>query len=504
MATRTTFLSYSIQKQKLFLGFLVVVFFSLLWFFSPSVRGSDQYWYVGDVERAAFQDGAFKTNSVFPMSLPDDISELPRPWVQNKPVSYLVYPIAVLTRNGHLAWLIFNTVCLFFTGFFISRTAKIRREKLLLFMAVFMFFPLNFYLASQALPEVFIMFLISAIHYLLLFGQINYKKIVLLGFIIGVLICQRPNYILLILFTPLFFLMLYRKKGMAYSAFFVTISLIASMGVLLFKEHLIKLSSVVDTIVNNEQGKSNMGNFFGATIQQKPTISELFPIVIHKFQGALTEQFQFSGTSVIMFYLVNLLMVSIVYLMVRKKLFTPVHLVCLIFIGIHLMTIVLFYNQYRYAASIIPSLFLLNISMLRDFRSPFVRTTKFGVLLLILGGTIGFSIGYKIRQQAKEEKLYVQKLRTLANKYSFTAIMATWNNGSGLASGYAFSPKTTFYFSPTMEVESWLATAKKLHTPYGIINPDSKLYKKIKPYIIKEVPMQHSELVFFEVGTAIN
>ena len=246
------------QETKKFavkLAILFVVFFALLCIFSPYVRGSDQYWYVGDVERVVLQDGLFRSNSIFPASLPDDVSKLPRPWVQNKPVSYIVLGITYLTQNGQFAWLILNSICLFLTAWFTAKALHIAKDKRMPLIAMFVFFPLNFYLATQALPEIFLMFLISVMGWLLLAAKKSTSNSVLLAFVAGFLICHRPNYILLLLLIPCIQFILYREEAWKMALIFVAVSLTtAYAGSLLLAEHLIRVPSIFDTVLNNMPG----------------------------------------------------------------------------------------------------------------------------------------------------------------------------------------------------------------------------------------------------------
>ncbi len=485
-------------------AFLVFLFFGMQLFMSPSLRGSDQFWYVGDVERVVLQDGLFKTNSIFPNSMPENLSDLPRPWVQNKPVSYLVLPLVYVTQNGHVAWLLFNMICLFSAAFFIGRVLQIRTEKFLYFVAVFVFFPFNFYLATQALPEIFILFLIAAIHYLLLVPPINYKKVIMLAMISAVLISQRPNYILLLPLIPLLFYFVHREKALTLSVSFVVVAVLSCSMALLFEGHLIKSPSITDTIINNVHGVSNMGSFFDQYDHAKVSLGDLIVIVWDKFGGAMKTQFAFSGLSAFMFYLINLMLLSIPVLFFQRKMITQKHLVCLVFIGIHFMTVILFFNQYRYAAAIIPSLFILCVSMIRNWNGPIFSGLLFRPILLCGSLVISMAIGWQVRKQSITEKMMIGEIQSLSNERKFTALMCGWNNGGGLAVGYAVSPKNIYFFPPLIPLDEWFSTAQKLQTHSGIINPKSSLYKKLKPFIIYETALEHSGMTYFEVGSQNN
>lgn len=488
------------RKQLLQLGLLFLAFCALLCFFSPNVRGSDQYWYVGDVERVVLQDGLFKSNSVFPESLPADINDLPRPWVQNKPATYLVLPFALITKSGHIAWLIFNAICLYAAAFFTGRVLRIANNKMLLFIAVFVFFPVNFYLASQALPEIFVLALVAAIHYLLLSGKISYPKIILLGVIVAFLTCQRSNYMLLLLIVPMIFYVISKKHVLQFIAVFILVTIATSTMNVLFGQHLLKTPSVISTIVNNVQGKSNMGNFFGNFDNPNAGISDLLPVLFQKFSGAMAEQFHLGGLPSVMFYLINIMLLCIPVLFFQKKLFTRIHLVCLAFLAVHFITIVLFYNQYRYAAAIVPSLFIMNVTLFRNLKIRFFQQSKFRYGVLAFAMLMSIGIGLQLRKQSFADRELVTEIKDTIREHHSDAVMCSWNNGSGLAVGYAASPKNTFYFIPQMPLSDWIAAARKIGANGAFLNPESELYKKLKPFAGKETALKNSNMVFLEIA----
>ena len=482
------------------LGLLVIFFFTTLFILSPSLRGSDQYWYVGDIERVVLQDGLYKSNSVFPASMPNDINELPRPWVQNKPVSYIVLMLAYITRNGHLAWLIFNTICLFASALMTARILKVTPRKLLLFIGIFTFFPLNFYLASQALPEIFIMFLIAVIHYLLLSARLNVVNMLLLGFVTGLLISQRPNYLLLIPIVPILLYIIQKRSSLLFSAMFLIVACgLTFCSTLMFDEHLVKSPTMLDTVINNVPGETNMGSFLYAYDNSNIGFVDLVQIIFKKFIGAMVIQFEILGISSLMFYLINVMLIAIPVLFFLSKMKRPSNTTALVFIGIHFLTVILFYNQYRYAAAIIPSLFILNIRMIRSGKWVFINNVTTGVVVFVCFAVMSFGIGYQVRNDAIADDRINSEIKQLAAKHQFKSLMCEWNNGGCLSVGYSLSPKTVFYFPKDYSAQEWTASAKKLNATHGIVYSKSGVYNKLKPYIINKQEIQNSDIVFFEV-----
>ncbi|RZJ34644.1 MAG: hypothetical protein EOO51_08580 [Flavobacterium sp.] len=477
---------------------IVLVFFAVLYFFSPSVRGSDQYWYVGDIERVVLQDGAYATNSVFPNSLPSDLKELPRPWVQNKPVSYIVLQIAWLTKNGHLAWLIFNTLCLVASALMVARCLQLRRK--LWFIALFLFFPFNFYLASQPLTDMFILFLVAAIQYLLVAAKRNNLTVILLALATAVLIAQRPNYLLLLIVVPIAFYFLWpRKKLLSTGVFLVVTMALVYVNSLVIKEHLLIRPTIIDTIVNNMPGKTNMGNYLYPYHAANLSVSELASVLWTKFCGAVINQLEFFGISSLMFYLVNLMLVGLVIIIAKRRWRTPAIAVSMVFIAIHFATVILFANQYRYAAAIIPALFIVDGEALRtlNFRIDlkWLRPAVIAFCLLLTS-----VIGYQVRRTAISEKDLNARVAELAKQKNITALMCEWNNGGCLSVGYALSPRPVFYFPRDYSVANWMAAAKKIHTNFGIVYYKSHLYNELQPFIVNEERVKGADIILFEIG----
>ena len=476
---------------------LVFVFFAALYFFSPSVRGSDQYWYVGDIERVVLQDGAYGTNSVFPNSLPADLKDLPRPWVQNKPVSYIVLQIAWLTKNGHLAWLIFNTICLVASALMVARCLQIRRK--LWFVALFLFFPFNFYLASQPLTDMFILFLVAAIQYLLIAAKKNNATKILLAVTVAVLIAQRPNYLLLLIVVPAVFYFLWpKRKLVSGAAFLIITTFLVYLNNLVVKEHLLIHPTIIDTIVNNMPGKTNMGNYLYPYQAAHLSFGEMASVLWTKFCGAVINQFEFFGISSLMFYLINLMLIGVIFLFLKKRWKSPQIIVSFSFIAIHFATVILFANQYRYAAAIIPALFIVDFEALRTIR--FRVSGKWPrALILAICLALSFGIGYQVRNGAIREKEVNARVRELAQRKQIPALMCEWNNGGCLSVGYALSPKNVFFFPRNYSIDDWMASAKKLRTNFGVVYYKSDLYKQLLPLMVYQEKVKGTDIIFFEI-----
>src|SRR5690606_25223841 len=131
----------------------------------------------------------------FPAGMPQNPEDLPRPWVQNRPVVYVVIALASLIGDSHFAWVVMNLVFTLLSLYLLYRLMKLEVVHhpglILLAMAVFLFIPLNFYLVMQALPEIFNELLTLVITFTLLSRISPNLKAVLAAVITGILIYQR-------------------------------------------------------------------------------------------------------------------------------------------------------------------------------------------------------------------------------------------------------------------------------------------------------------------------
>src|SRR5919108_5969848 len=80
MATRSA-RGWSTPETLLIVAVLLI-FTVLVWIGASGVRGSDQYWYVADVE-SLIEGHGVQSNEVYPAAIRDGVTSLPRPFVHN-------------------------------------------------------------------------------------------------------------------------------------------------------------------------------------------------------------------------------------------------------------------------------------------------------------------------------------------------------------------------------------------------------------------------------------
>jgi hypothetical protein len=125
---------------------------------SGHTRGSDQFWYVADVE--SLVRGQHVTNNIYPANLATP-GPLPGPFVHNNITLHFVVPLATLL-GGHWGWLATNLMCTVGSAllvFLSLRQVSVRVAALV--ASLFLLLPLTVWLTCNALSEPIYVFLVT-------------------------------------------------------------------------------------------------------------------------------------------------------------------------------------------------------------------------------------------------------------------------------------------------------------------------------------------------------
>ncbi|MCU1248391.1 MAG: hypothetical protein JWQ49_1420 [Edaphobacter sp.] len=125
---------------------------------SSYTRGTDQFWYVADVE--SLVRGEHVTNNIFPANLATP-GPLPGPFVHNNITLYLVVPLATLL-GGHWGWLATNLMCTVGSALLVFMSLQeISVRVAALVASFFLVLPLTVWLTCTELSEPIYGFLAS-------------------------------------------------------------------------------------------------------------------------------------------------------------------------------------------------------------------------------------------------------------------------------------------------------------------------------------------------------
>jgi hypothetical protein len=484
------------NTTRLLIG-LVILYLVLICYISREPRGSDQYWSLANVERVTDFDGVFKTNNIFPAGMPEDLNDLPRPWVQNRPVVYLVTFVNMLLHNAQISWIICNFLFLVLTLLIMQHIIKSSpvSKKNFLFSSILLFvFPLNFYLVMQALPEQFNQLLVIVLVYVLLMVKHPGWRPALAAVVAGLLMYQRDNYILLLFLIPVYLYIFHRKQyGLVQAVLFMAImGLLYIIKPYILPDHTINHISSLSILSEVRPGNHNMINYLHPEIPQK-SFPEILKILVSKTLNALSKQFSIKGSQAIFMYTMNLLLIPFILLLfgfrrlpVLKK---KVVFLTAIFVAIHFATIFIFENQYRFSATLIPLLILCGSFKLRTISMSKIFTIiPIVVLILCIGADV--LIARSNIQEAKEDKLTLKEYRAIKRDViKSKPVMVMWTDGKQLLPSYAWLPDPVYYFPADANFSELKKVSDKLDTDLYLVKKPGSFYSQLQPQVLEEIPI---------------
>jgi hypothetical protein len=479
------------------LTLLIPVYIILAIVFSPIPRGSDQYWYVGNVNRVIHIDGKYKTNNIFPASLPESDKDLPRPWVQNRPVVYIVTAFAFLIGDAHRTWVILNILFLLLSVYLVYKIIKrdVDQSSNLTpqLIGLLLLFPINFYLVMQAYPDIFNELLVIALVVLLLSNVSWIAKAIGAAVLTGLLIYQRDNFLLLVFLLPFYFFFYETKnKRLVSGTLFILLTLLLYyIKPMIFALHTTKPLNILSVITEVRPGRLNMVNYLYPDLPQE-SLSETFKILPAKAWAAISKQFSITGRDAIFYYIINLLFIPYILLMPKYKKFTITQRKVLFlggcFIVLYFITIILFENQYRFASVLIPFLLLSTYWYLAGFSKKqvayFISFALLGIFILI-----DIFIGVQNRKEAISDKALISKLYGIKKEINNKPVLIQYYTGRALLIAYGLSPNLCYYFPSDADTANLAAVCKRLGTDLLIFQKQSEVYERLKGKLKTEQPI---------------
>ena len=171
------------------LALALVVAVSLVWYGAEGVRGTDQYWYVADVERIVSGTPPV-TNTYFPGEILRN-NEVPEPNYihHNSPMLYLVASIASMFPV-YDAWIIANLICHLLVAFVIYTLSRkfTGAEIAAIVSAFYLISPIAIWQTLNPLLEMYYSALVALVLFCYFNRQLKWAEIALLGLLLlGVL-----------------------------------------------------------------------------------------------------------------------------------------------------------------------------------------------------------------------------------------------------------------------------------------------------------------------------
>jgi hypothetical protein len=350
-------------------AFVVVAFCAFVLFASAGPRGSDQYWYIADVQTLA--DGRPRvTNDVFPVDLLATGQPQRARFIHDTLNLYLIWPLAKFL-GSYRAWILANLLSSLACAALIAHMAFVVTARNAAFASLagcaYLLYPLSFWLACQPLVEatsaIFVVVALWA--FIVLRHPIKYFIIVAA---LGFSLWCRGSLLPLLGLAALLPLLEWRARRTF--AVVMTVSMLALAFAFVvstkFLFHSSMPTSFKAVLLNGMPGGSNMDFLF------LPTLPFTWNSIVEKFAKNLAGQFWTQPAALQLFYLpFNLLALLVLALALKPQ--TPVELrrLCWIaaaFIAVHVMTILLHQNQARYILLSFPILIVCAAAFLHQKR----------------------------------------------------------------------------------------------------------------------------------------
>lgn len=484
-----------VSKRKLITGIILILTLYALCIvvFSPAPRGTDQYWNLGNIERVIHMDGIWKTNNIFPSGLPEDLNELPRPWVQNRPVTYAGTIFAFITNHAHAGWMVMNFLLIIFIVWSFLKIINNKNEFhwfLLPVLALLIFNPQIFYLGMQALPEVFNALLAILLLLVILKLRPVFLKAFIAAVLSGLLYYQRESFLLVFFLVPAFFYVFYisKERWISIISYVIVVAVLYSVKPVLFPSHSIEQISALDQLTEVRPGNSNMINYLHPDPAEKSS-GEIIKILGIKTLAALKLQFIPSGANALFFYTVNLLLISLIILLRKYRSLSLIKKQTLFFIAgmvlIQIATIIVFENQNRFSSVLVPLLLICLFWVFEMYWSEhrFFKKGLYTLLIICIG--IAGLIGYQNRKEADSDKRFVEDFKQVNEITGNSAVMVPYYGGRAIMLSYAVMPQYCYYFPGKYNWENIKEISEKLNTSWFLYPSHISFAKESESLIIE-------------------
>ena len=427
------------RLEFLVLACIALVFAGLVWVASPQVRGTDQYWYVADVDTLAQGRGPI-TNNTFPPSVIPVLQRLPRPLVHNIPNLYLVAPLAA-RMDPHRAWVLANILATVATAFLIYGilAAGSGPRPALAAALIWLALPLTPWQASQALAEATMAPWVALA--ILLFARPKLGPLAWLGltFVVAFLaICRTSMVPLLPLLAAA---MLWRERGSRQRwlllAAMVLLSLAMVEGWHAFAKPNLNLG-MLDYLRTGAGNDGNMASFF--KLDKGPLT---LAMLAGKAMGSLRTQFLAGLRQQAFFLPVNLLLAMWLALKVRSRQWNLLDSAAAAMVVIHFLTILVFQNQPRYALPLLPALIPAAVSAAREaggFDRKMAAQAVIGILVLAVLGSGALLVRTLRRDALQETVARTALLAALKGPVSASDRVMVEADGSYILMAYVLRP----------------------------------------------------------------
>jgi len=477
----------------LILVIISIFIFLIYWGSSSGVRGTDQYWYLADAESLINGQGV-QTNNIYPVSVYKEIQSIPRPFMHNILNLYFVI-LPGIFFGAYTGFIIMNILCSFLTAFFIYKTIIIytKYQPALLISSLYLLLPITVWQTAQPLAEASIAPLVALL--MLLYAKIsisnnnNLYNWLILVFISGLLILCRLSFLPIIFVIPIIYL-IHNRPIKIKNMFNMVILFILGFLFLLIQKNFFESNvstSLLQTIISNKTME-----FYFDLYTLPITIKNVIDILFIKTIKALKIQFLSLNSLGILFYLPFNLMaiISLILLFKSKsKKIKNITFIAILFFLLHLLTVILVQNQFRYMLVIIPPLLIVTGIALGNWKRIIRFLNKkyviFILILILILTPIDFLLANRLHNEGIRSQQVGKELSAAfcENIPTYDTIMVEYSGGGDLIYGYILRPRFVLYIRDDYSEEIYYRLAKNVNAKWMICKINSPIIKQMESII---------------------
>jgi|GEM_PF-2834706 len=422
---------------------VAAVFVALVTFASTGVRGTDSYWYVADVERLAAGE-SWTTNNIFPLHVMQN-EQLARPrFLHNIPHVYFVWPAARLL-GAYRGWIATNVAASLITALMVGWLLTRAHGPWfgVLGFSWYLLLPLTLWQTTQPVVEATLAPVLGLVMLLYAGTLRDAWRWPLLLLAATLAYYGRESFLPLLLLVPL---ACCRQREGDRRTRVLTASglLLLALAAIALKQPLFPRSTQVPLPVRMNMGvpgvSDNMAVYFGQA-QGALRAWHLW----WKLRRGITQQLLPPLRSQLFYLPFNLLAVGSVWGCLRGK--NPAQRrssnLAVVLLVIHVLTICLMQNQFRYMLPVLPVVLVAGLWKLGD-----VRWLQPRVLSLLAGSTLALAaadlpLAAWLHQAGRAEQRLAeglrQQLRAIVGAEQ-TVVMEAGGGKNYLLAGYALRP----------------------------------------------------------------
>lgn len=456
-----------------------IIFISLS---GNTFRGSDQYWYMADVERI-INGQSLVTNNLYPSQILTEEPLEQSPFIHNILPIYLVALFAKILGVFY-GWIFTNALTSIATAFIIGIILKRMFDTTIgiLGAGLYLFWPLTLWQSTQPLAEAIIAMFSGLFMLFYIYAKTKKYFWFILPVIVGLAYWSRPTFFIIVVLLPFLFILDYPK--VSYQNIFYFTFILLLLSAFFFTKPLLfpapRTMGLKNIIWSGIPGVTdNMYSYYGIEIKDFK-IHHLLLKISSNFLQQIRPATDFHHISYQIFNIAAMVTVW-GFFKTKEVLAKRMINVGIVFLIMHFLTIVLFQNQARYLLISAPPLFasavyVLTQSMLiKKKHKIFVPAVT--IILSVFLVTDFFVSNYNSAISKQEKKLR-NKLEIFFDCIpSNHNVIYQTSPGSFQRIGYVLRPRYTVYVKNDYKDYTYYKIKERTNAQWIFCPKDSRLTK---------------------------